>query len=89
MSETSEYLPSEKGMIGLMWDLAEKPSEVIDYYCGFVVMALMDRNVVALHKLLANVELPSTTMMHNGWIEADTLKRIIEHGLSQLETRDP
>ena len=68
-----------------MWDLAEKPSEVIGYYCGFAVMALLEGNVDALHKLLANIELPSTEMVYNGWIEAGTLKQIIEQGLIQLE----
>ena len=68
-----------------MWELAEDPRAVKGRYCGFVVSALLRRDVDTLHFLLENIEIASQEIKYNGWIEASILKDVIERGLNVLE----
>ena len=92
VSKISDQLPSNEEMVGMMWDLTDHPRDVekdtISRYCRVIVRALLESDVDALNVLSENLELPATPIKYNGWIEADTLKRIVAEGLIQLVSND-
>jgi len=88
MSKISDHLPGNQEMMGLMWDIAENPNDltkdVIGRYCGLIARAVIESDVEALRVLSDNLELPATAVKYNGWIEANTFKRLIKECLDQL-----
>ena len=84
MKEKYPYLPSEMGMITLMWELAENPSQVVGYYVGFITMATLNRKVNVLNELQENISPVAGSIGYNGWPEASMLLKFIEQNKTQL-----